>query len=151
MLVNIRSVTGFLCFYEVGAPFEYVYFVTEGVASVITKITNGEGIEAGITGSQGMVGLPALLGREESSQHVIAQAPVTALRMDVADFKTAFEESVAIRRVLLRYTGTLLNTACQTAACKRLHSLQQRCARWLMMMHDRHQSDAMPLTMNFSR
>jgi CRP-like cAMP-binding protein len=135
--------------YEVGAPFEYAYFLTEGVASVITKMTDGKGIEAGITGWEGMIGLPAVLGSEESRQHVIAQAPLTALRMDIADCRTALDESVAVRRVLLRYAATLLDTACQTAACNMLHSLQQRCARWLMMMHDRLQSDAMPLTHEF--
>ena len=135
--------------YEVGAPFEYVYFIREGVASVITKMANGQGIEAGITGWEGMVGLPGVLGTEKSRRHVITQAPLTALRMDVADCRTALEESAAVRRILLRYAATLLDTACQTTACNMLHSLQQRCARWLMMMHDRLQSDAMPLTHEF--
>jgi CRP-like cAMP-binding protein len=135
--------------FEVGAPLEHVYFITEGVASIITKMTNGEGIEAGMIGSEGVVGLPAVLGRETSGQHVVVQAPLTALRMDTAHCKTAFEESAAVRQVLLSYTATLLETASQTAACNRLHSLKERCARWLLMMHDRLQSEAMPLTHEF--
>jgi CRP-like cAMP-binding protein len=135
--------------YEVGAPLDHVYFVNEGVASVITKMTNGESIEAGMIGSEGVVGLPALLGRETSGQHVIVQAPLTALRMDFADCKTAFDQSAAVRQVLLLYTATLLDIASQTAACNRLHSLKERCARWILMMHDRLQSDAMPLTQEF--
>jgi CRP-like cAMP-binding protein len=135
--------------YEVGAPLEHVYFVEGGVASIITKMTNGDSIEAGMIGSEGVVGLPALLGRKTSGQHVIVQAPLTALRMDVADCKTAFEQSAAVREVLLRYTATLLDIASQTAACNQLHSLKERCARWILMMHDRLQTEAMPLTHEF--
>lgn len=135
--------------YEVGAPLEQVYFIEAGVASVITRMTNGESIEAGMIGSEGVVGLPVLLGRETSGQYVIVQAPLMALRMDAADCRTAFEESTGVRQVLLRYTGTLLEVASQTAACNRLHSLKERCARWIMMMHDRLQTEAMPLTHEF--
>jgi CRP-like cAMP-binding protein len=135
--------------YEVGAPLDHVYFVNEGVASVITRMTNGESIEAGMIGSEGVVGLPALLGRETSGQHVIVQAPLAALRMDAADCKMAFDQSAAVRQVLLRYAATLLDIASQTAACNRLHSLKERCARWILMMHDRLQADAMPLTQEF--
>jgi CRP-like cAMP-binding protein len=98
-------------------------------------------------GSEGIVGLPALLGREKSGQNVIGQAPLTALRMTSVNFKAAFERSTAVRNVMLRYTGTLLEIASQTAACNRLHSLKERCARWLLTMG--LQSDAMPLTHEF--
>ena len=135
--------------YEVGAPLDHIYFVNEGVASVITKMTDGGSIEAGMIGSEGVVGLPALLGRETSGHHVIVQAPLTAFRMDAADCKTAFDQSSAVRKILLRYTATLLDIPCQTAACNQLHSLKERCARWILMMHDRLQSDAMPLTQEF--
>jgi CRP-like cAMP-binding protein len=135
--------------YEVGARLEHVYFVEQGVASILTKMTNGESIEAGMIGSEGMLGLPALLGRERSGQHLIVQAPLTALRMDVADCKTAFDQSAAVRAVMLQYAGTLLDIASQTALCNRLHSHLQRASRWLLMMYDRLQSDAMPLTHEF--
>jgi CRP-like cAMP-binding protein len=135
--------------YEVGAPFEYVYFIEQGVASLLTTMTNGKKIEAGMIGSEGVVGLPALLGREISGQHVIVQGPLTALRMEVADCKAAFEQSAAVRHVMLRYTARLLDIASQTAACNRLHSLKERCARWLLMMFDRLRCDEMPLTHEF--
>jgi CRP-like cAMP-binding protein len=69
--------------------------------------------------------------------------------MDAADCKSAFDQSAAVRQVLLCYTATLLDIASQTAACNRLHSLKERCARWILMMHDRLQSDGMPLTHEF--
>jgi CRP-like cAMP-binding protein len=135
--------------YEVGAPLEYVYFIEQGVASILTKMTNGEGIESGMIGSEGMVGLAALFGHEVSGQHVIIQAPGTAFRMSAADCIAAFDGSAAVRKVMMRYMGTILGIATQTAACNRLHSLKERSARWLLMMYDRLQSDAMPLTQEF--
>ena len=148
---NLHSVSLSLkqVIYEVGAPIEHVYFMDDGVVSIITKMTTGETIEAGMIGLEGIVGLPALFGDETSDQHVLVQAPGTALRMSAADCVAAFEQSAAVRKVLLRYTGVLLRVGTRTAGCNSLHSLQQRTARWLLMMHDRLQSDAMPLTHEF--
>lgn len=135
--------------YEVGAPLEHVYFVEDGVVSLITKMTSGETIEAGMIGPEGMVGLPALFGDEKSGQHALVQAPGTALRMNAADCIAAFDQSAQVRSVMMRYTGVLLSVGMRTAACNTLHSLRQRSARWLLMMYDRIQSDAMPLTHEF--
>lgn len=135
--------------YEVGAPLDHVYFMEDGVASILTRMTNGETIEAGMIGLEGVVGLAALFGDEISGQHVLVQAPGTALRMSAADCVIAFDQSAAVRRVMLRYMGALLSVGTRTAACNSLHSLQQRTARWLLMMYDRLQSDAMPLTHEF--
>lgn len=135
--------------YEVGAPLDHVYFIEQGVASILTKMTNGETIEAGMIGLEGVVGLAALFGDEMSGQHVLVQAPGTALRMSAADCITAFDQSAEVRKVILRYMGALLSVGTRTAGCNTLHSLQQRTARWLLMMHDRLQSDPMPLTHEF--
>jgi CRP-like cAMP-binding protein len=135
--------------YEVGAPLEHVYFVEQGVISILTKMTNGDSIEAGMVGMEGVVGLATLFGDAVSGQHVIVQAPVTALRMGAAECGAAFDQSAAVRKVMLRYTGSLLGIATQTAACNRLHTLQERTSRWLLMMYDRLQSDEMPLTHEF--
>src|SRR6202035_3365545 len=79
--------------YEVGAPLEDVYFIEQGVASVLTNLTNGSVIEVGMIGREGMVGVPVLLGDETSVQRVIVQVPGTALRMKAAPCKTAFDRS----------------------------------------------------------
>lgn len=100
-------------------------------------------------GMEGMVGVPVLLGDETSAQRVIVQVPGTALRMKAAPCKAAFDESAAVRRVLLRFAAARLNFSAQTAACNRVHSIKQRCARWLLMSSDRVQSDVMPMTHEF--
>jgi CRP-like cAMP-binding protein len=135
--------------YEIDAPLEHVYFIKGGVASILTRMNNGESIEAGMIGSEGVVGLPALLGGAISGQQVIVQAPITAWRMTSVDCKAALDESAAVRVIMLRYALRLLDIASQTAACNRLHSLRERCARWLLMMHDRLRSAEMPLTHEF--
>ena len=135
--------------HEVGARLEDVYFIEQGVASVLTNMADGSTIEVGMIGMEGMVGIPALLGGEISAQQVIVQVPGTALRMNAALCKAAFDQSEAIRGVALRFTEAILNLSAQTAACNRLHSIEQRCARWLLMAIDRVQSDEIPLTHEF--
>src|ERR1700680_5030167 len=95
--------------YETGAPLEHVYFIEEGVASVLTTMANGATIEVGMIGAEGMVGLSALLGGEISAQHVVVQIPGSALRMNVALCKTAFDQSATIRATFLRFTEAVLN------------------------------------------
>jgi CRP-like cAMP-binding protein len=135
--------------YEVDAPLDYLYFVEQGIVSLLAKMSSGSTTEVGMIGSEGVVGLPFLLGDDLSSQHALVQAPGTALRISTADCKAAFDENAAVRSVMLRYAGTLFKTAAQTAACNQWHSLKERSARWLLMMYDRLQSDEMPLTHEF--
>lgn len=135
--------------YEVGAPLEHVYFIEQGVASVLQKMANGSMVEVGMIGVEGMVGMPALLGGETSAQHVVVQIPGTALRMNAASCKLAFDQNAGIRRVVHHFAEAMLNLSAQTAGCNRLHSLEQRCARWLLMARDRNGSDTMPMTHNF--
>ena len=135
--------------YQVGDPLEYVYFVEQGIVSILATMTSGSATEVGMIGMEGLVGLPILLGDDVSGQHVIVQAPGAALRMQASDCKAVFEESAAVRSVMLRYMGALFKVAAQTAACNQLHSLRERSARWLLMMYDRLQSDEMPLTHEF--
>jgi CRP-like cAMP-binding protein len=113
--------------YEVGDPLEYVYFVEQGIVSVLATMRNGSTIEVGMIGREGLVGLPIFLGDDLSGQYVLVQAPGTALRMRASDCKAAFDESAAIRAVMLRYMGALFKVAAQTAACNQLHSLSRRC------------------------
>ena len=131
------------------APFEYVYFIEQGVASVLTLMANGAMVEVGMIGVEGLIGMSALLGAEVSSQTVIIQIPVTALRMNTARCREAFNQSAEVRKVLLRFADALFNLSAQTAACNRLHSIEQRCARWLLMARARHTSDAIPMTHEF--
>jgi CRP-like cAMP-binding protein len=135
--------------YEAGAAIDDIYFIEQGIASVLTSMADGGTIEVGMIGNEGVVGLHALLGGEVSGQQVIIQAPGDALRIDAAAGKLAVEESAFFRRLVLRFTTEFLNLSAQTAACNRLHTIEQRCARWLLMAHDRLPGSVIPMTHDF--
>src|SRR5260370_1103227 len=135
--------------HEVGAPLDWVYFIEQGVASVLTSMANGASIEVGMIGREGIVGVAALLGGEDAAQRVIVQVPGTTLKMPAAKCRAAFEQSAAFRAAVLHYTQSFLDLSAQTAACNRLHSIEQRGARWLLMARDRIDGDVMPMTHEF--
>ena len=112
-------------------------------------MADGGTIEFGMIGSEGIVGAEALLGARVSGHQAIVQVPGTALRIGAAECKMAFDQSPAVRAVFMRFIEALLYLAAQTAACNRLHNIEQRLARWLLMAHDRLQTDIMPMTHEF--
>jgi CRP-like cAMP-binding protein len=138
-----------LVLYEVGAPLEHVYFIEEGVASVLTMMEDGASSEVGMVGPEGLIGVSALLGGSTSAQHVVVQLPGTAHLIPASRCKTVFDRHPGVRAVLLRFIEDLLNLSAQTAACNRLHSVEQRTARWLLMAADRVGSNVLPLTQEF--
>jgi CRP-like cAMP-binding protein len=135
--------------YQVGDPLGWVYFVERGVVSVLTSMANGASIEVGMIGNEGIVGVAALLGSEASAQQIIVQVPGTALRIKASACRAAFEQSAAVRALMHRFILAFIDLGAQTAACNRLHSIEQRCARWLLMARDRVASDEMPMTHEF--
>jgi CRP-like cAMP-binding protein len=135
--------------YEVGAPLDHIYFIEEGIASVLTMMEDGASSEVGMVGSEGLIGVSALLGGSTSAQHVVVQLPGTAQHIPAARAKALFDRNPGVRAVLLRFIEDLLNLSSQTAACNRLHSVEQRTARWLLMAADRTRSTVLPLTQEF--
>ena len=135
--------------YEVGAPLEHVYFIEEGIASVLTMMEDGASSEVGMIGPEGLIGVSALLGGKVSAQHVVVQLPGAAHHIPAKRCKAAFERNPTVRKVVLRFIEDLLNLSSQTAACNRLHSVEQRTARWLLMAADRTGSPVLPLTQEF--
>src|SRR6266568_8449511 len=91
--------------YQIGAPFDSVYFIEEGVASILTSMANGTTIEVGMVGSEGIVGVAALLCGEVSAQQIVVQVPGTALKMPAAKCKEAFDQSPAFRAAALQYVA----------------------------------------------
>lgn len=135
--------------YEVGAPLDHVYFIEEGVASVMTMMEDGASSEVGMVGPEGLIGVSALLGGKLSAQHVVMQLPGRAHHIPALRCKSLFDKSPGVRKVLLRFIEDLLNLSSQTAACNRLHSVEQRTARWLLMASDRLGGHVLPLTQEF--
>jgi CRP-like cAMP-binding protein len=102
--------------YETGRAMEYVYFIEEGLASILRDMRNGSTVEVGMIGAEGMVGVTAMLGAETSAQQVIVQVAGTALRINTARCREAFDQSASVRRKVNRFTESLLNLSCPASA-----------------------------------
>ena len=135
--------------YDVGQAFEVVYFMEQGVTSVLTTMEDGASIEVGMVGFEGLVPVTALLGEKISEQHIVVQLPGRAAKISLDHCRAAFDKSPAIRAAVLSFTNTFLHLSAQTAACNRLHSVEQRLSRWLLMSSDRFQSETLPLTQEY--
>lgn len=135
--------------YRANKPIEFVYFIEAGVGSLVNTMANGEAAEVGTIGNEGVVGLPLLLGDDKAPTAVYVQVPGTGLRMEAAAFQAELARSPTMQVVMLRYAHALFNQVAQSAACNQFHTLQQRCCRWLLMTHDRMQSDEFLLTQEF--
>jgi CRP-like cAMP-binding protein len=132
--------------YLLDKPISYVYFPRSGVASMVARLVEGGTIEVATIGNEGVVGLSAYLGNGHSSMEVFVQIPGEALRMDADDFLREIQASSAWSEVVHRYSQALLTQVGQSAVCNRAHPVVQRCARWLLMSHDRVLGDEIALT-----
>jgi CRP-like cAMP-binding protein len=135
--------------YRANKPLGFVYFIETGVGSLVNTMANGDAAEVGTIGNEGMVGLPLLLGDDRAPTSVYVQVPGAGLRMTAAAFTKELARSASMRAVMHRYVHALFNQVAQSAACNHFHSIEQRCARWLLMTHDRMHSDEFLLTQEF--
>lgn len=135
--------------YEANRPIEHVYFPHRGVISLVTDMEDGSAIEVATVGPEGMVGLPIFLGAEAMASRAFVQVPGEAARMKAEAFRQAVDRVYTLRLLLSRYTLALVNLLAQNNACNRVHSVEERCARWLLMTHDRVHEDIFPLTHEF--
>jgi CRP-like cAMP-binding protein len=135
--------------YEPNEPISAVYFLGTGVASMVSIMRDGATVEVSTVGNEGLVGVPVLLGALSMPTRCFLQVPGDGKRMEVGLFATAVVEHRQFRSLLLRYTQVLFNQVAQSAACNRAHAIEQRCARWLLMTHDRVTGDVLPLTHEF--
>lgn len=128
---------------------QYVYFVTEGVVSLLATLESGATVEAGVIGPEGMLGIPVVLGVTSTPNLALVQGNGTAMRMGADEIIKEFRKGGLLRDLLLRFTQMLFTQVAQTAACNRLHTVDQRLARWLLMTHDRVRGDSFVLTQDF--
>lgn len=134
----------------VGEPFAHLYFPTTAVLSVISRMADGAAAEVGTVGNEGVAGVAVLLDANTGGNETVAQIPGAAFRVPVGAFADGADGRPALRRLLHRYTAAYLAQVAQTAACNRLHGIEARCARWLLMTHDRvEQADRFPLTQEY--
>ena len=122
--------------FHANQPIKHVYFPQSCVISVHTKMQDDQAVEIAAIGREGMVGLPVFLGGQQTPATAFCQISGRSLRMEADAFRAAVADSSGFSTVLFRYTEALLTQVSQSAACNRLHPVEQRCARWLLSTHD---------------
>jgi CRP-like cAMP-binding protein len=128
---------------------DHVYFVQEGMVSLVQTLGNGAAIEVGVIGNEGFVGIPVLLGANSFPLEAMIQLPGSALRMQAGTFRDELGRSPALFGLLLRYVEAFHTQVSLSVGCNSRHNLSERLARWLLMARDRATSDRLPLNHEF--
>lgn len=134
---------------ERGIRLGFIYFPCTAVLSVLALMSDGAAIEVGTIGREGFFGVEILAGGEQSTETTICQIEGDALRMPAADFREAIAGNTPLRRIAQRYLLVYLSLVSQSVACNRLHTIEARFARWVLMTHDRVDGDEFRLTQEF--
>ncbi|MHC5758276.1 Crp/Fnr family transcriptional regulator [Nostoc sp.] len=135
--------------YESKEPITQVYFPQHGVVSLVTNMKNGSMMEVGVVSNEGMLGIPIILGGKTTTTKAFVQVSGAAMQMDAGVLKTEFNQGGAIQNLLLRYVQAAYTELAQGCACNRLHTLEERLARWLLTVSKRLESEEFPLTQEF--
>ncbi len=134
---------------EMAEPIEFCYFLNSGVVSIIHVMTDGKSVEVGLTGKEGFVGLPLIVGYSTSPTRAIVQIEASGYKLRAQDLKNALRTCPKLDEGLHRYSQELALQAIQIAACNRLHEVDERLARWLLMSQDRVGKSTFQLTQEF--
>jgi CRP-like cAMP-binding protein len=131
------------------APIDYAYFPRAGCISVVSVMADGSNVEVGTIGWEGVCGISLLHGVASVPTMAMVQIPGSALRMPANEFTNALRDEESFRTVLSRYAQVWANVIGRGGSCNAVHSVEERCARWLLMTHDRLEGDLIPLTQEF--
>jgi CRP-like cAMP-binding protein len=131
---------------EFNVPIEHVYFPEDGIISSLSVMADGSGVETATIGLEGMSGIAVFHGVDATPEHVFVQVPGNGYRVAIHPFRAVVSRAPALTAILHRYSVALLTLIGQTSGCNRKHSVLRRCARWLLMTHDRVGREGFELT-----
>ena len=135
--------------HEAGGRLEFAYFPNRGLMSLVVVMEDGQTAEAGIVGNEGFTGTPASVGLSRSPLRAIVQITGDGFRVEVGALQNTLESTPHLQLMLSRYAVVQGMQVAQTAGCNRLHDIQQRLSRWLLMTQDRVDSELLPITHDF--
>jgi CRP-like cAMP-binding protein len=127
---------------------DHVFFPDSGIVSVVAVYADGRIIEMATIGREGCTGVQAVFGAKSSSVQLLVQIPGSAAKMSRAAFSRAMRSMPTFRSLMYAYVHAFLEQVLVSVACNGAHSLKERLARWLLMMRDRSDGDALPITQN---
>ena len=135
--------------HEAGVPIEFGYFINDGLASILTVMSNGKTVEVGLSGKDGFIGTPLVAGYKSSPTRVVMQVRGDGFRIRARDLQIILRTCLTLERSLQRFSQELAMQATQVGACNRLHNVEARLARWLLMSQDRLGGNDVPLTQQY--
>ena len=138
-----------LSLYEANEPLEFVYFPNSGMVSLVIETEDGRTVEVGEEGKEGFAGIPAAVGMKKSQVREIVQIEGNGFRMRAGDLQSLLSSTPQFQLMLTRYAVLQGLQIAQTAACNRLHNIEQRLARWLLITQDRVDSAKFAITQDF--
>jgi CRP-like cAMP-binding protein len=133
---------------DADSSLDHIYFPDSGVISVLAVYADGNVIEMATIGREGCTGMQAVFGAKVSSAQLLVQIPGTAAKMSRIAFTRAMQSMPSFRSLMYSYVHAFLEQVMVSVACNGAHSLTERLARWLLMMRDRSDDDALPITQN---
>jgi len=135
--------------HDQGQKIDFAYFPNQGMTSLVVMASDGRSVEVGLTGREGMVGTPLSVGLTRGPYRAIMQIAGSAMRIEADVLRNILPASPALALQLNRYILLQGLQMAQIAACNRLHELEERLARWLLMCQDRVDVEVLPLTHEF--
>ena len=148
--LRVITLTPKLVIQPINAPIHEIVFPDGGVVSVTTSMADGEMVEVATVGAEGLVGINAFLAGATANAESMVQVPgASASVLPISVFRSEIDRSGPFRESVQRYTQGLMGLMMQSAGCLALHSVQQRCCRWLLMAHDRVGCDEFHLSQEF--
>src|ERR1700724_1663927 len=143
------SLPNHLVLHEAGGKLEFAYFPNRGLISLVVVMKDGRTAEAGIVGNEGFTGTLAAVGLSRSPLQAVVQITGDGFRVEIGALQNTLESAPHLQLMLSRYTVVRGMQVAQTAACNRLHDIEQRLARWLLMTQDRVDSGSLAITHDF--
>ena len=135
--------------YRASEPIKYVYFPENSMASLMATTENGQMTEVGMVGREGAIGLDVVMGAESLPYDSLVQMPNSGYRIEAAALRKEFDLCNEAQTPILRFIQKLMVQISQTTLCNRLHRVEERLPRWLLMCHDRAVSDRISLTQEY--
>jgi CRP-like cAMP-binding protein len=143
------SLPNHLVLHEAGEKLQFVHFPNRGLISLVVVMKDGKTAEAGIVGNEGFTGTLAAVGLNRSPLQAVVQITGNGFRVKVRALQSTLESAPRLQWMLSRYAAIRSMQVAQTAACNRLHDIEQRLARWLLMTQDRVDSESLAITHDF--
>lgn len=144
--MRLVSYGGRKVLYELGEPIEHVYFPESAVISLLQIMNDGTSLAIAAIGYEGMLGVPIFLSEKGPVAKAVMQIAGQAYCLSAVRFKSELEQSPALRRLVEQYTHAFVVQIVRSAGCNLFHSVRQRCAQWLLMIHDRAATDEFSFT-----